>query len=128
MNDLDFAGPDMIRTFPYEGIPPHGKMLETLYGSATIDGHEGALVIKRNYGPEGVSPEQVLSAPDTHLGAVTVMFKREDGYDPRQPELVLGQVPAGRFAGQEPQGHGTGRARGQGYGRGLHRLPCRRAG
>ena len=81
MTDMDFAGSDMVRTYPYEGIPPHGKMLETFYTSATIDGHEGALVIKRNYGPEGVSADQVLADPDKHLGAVTVMFKREDGYD-----------------------------------------------
>ncbi|WP_296765804.1 cytochrome P460 family protein [Sediminimonas sp.] len=81
MNDIGFAGPDMVRTFPYQGIAPHGKMLETLYTTATVDGHEGALVIKRNYGPEGVSADEVLVNPGKHLGAVTVMFKREDGYD-----------------------------------------------
>ena len=78
----NLAGDNMIRTTPYEGIDPHGKMLETFYTTATINGHTGNLVIKRNFGPEGVSAEQVLAEPDKHLGAITVMFQREDGYDP----------------------------------------------
>ena len=56
-------------------------MLETFYSRATIDGHDGALVVKRNYGPEGVTVDDVLGAPAEHLGAVTVMFRREAGYD-----------------------------------------------
>lgn len=75
------AGDGAIRTFPYEGVDPHGKMLETFYTEVTLNGHTGALVIKRNYGPEGVEPEEVLEDPGKHLGAVTVMFKREAGYD-----------------------------------------------
>ena len=77
----NLAGDDAIRTIPYEGVDPHGKMLETFFTSATIDGHEGSLVIKRNYGPEGVEADQVLSNPAKHLGAITVMFQREDGFD-----------------------------------------------
>lgn len=75
------AGENAIQTFPYEGVDPHGKMLETFYTKGTLNGHTGDLVIKRNYGPEGVEAEQVLNDPGKHLGAVTVMFKREDGYD-----------------------------------------------
>ncbi len=75
------AGDNAIRTFPYEGVDPHGKMLETFYTSATLNGHTGTLVVKRNYGPEGVEAEQVLNDPAKHLGAITVMFQREDGYD-----------------------------------------------
>ncbi|WP_051203101.1 cytochrome P460 family protein [Sediminimonas qiaohouensis] len=82
MTDQNLAGDGAIRSFPYDGLEPHGLMLETFYTKATIDGHEGDLVIKRNYGPEGVSADQVLMAPGDHLGAITVMFKREDGYDP----------------------------------------------
>ncbi|MEI4194871.1 hypothetical protein [Roseovarius sp. E0-M6] len=81
MNEMNLAGDGMMRTFPYEGVAPHGMMLETLYTEATVDGHTGDLVIKRNYGPEGVTGDEVLSNPDKHLGAVTVMFRREAGYD-----------------------------------------------
>jgi len=82
MEQEGLAGEDMIRSFPDSGIAPHGMMLETFYTDATIGGHSGALVIKRNYGPEGVTLDQVLADPQSHLAAVTVMFRRESGYDP----------------------------------------------
>jgi hypothetical protein len=75
------SGENVVRGFPYEGAEPHGFVLDTLYSTATIDGHSGALVVKRNYGPEGVSVEEVQADAAGHLAAITVMFKREDGYD-----------------------------------------------
>lgn len=81
MAEMNLIGDNMVRSFPYEGVDPHGKMLETFYTSATIDGHTGDLLVKRNYGPEGVTTDQVLADPGKHLGAVTVMFRREKGYD-----------------------------------------------
>lgn len=81
MEAQNLAGENAIHSFPYEGIDPHGMMLETFYSSATIDGHTGDLIVKRNYGPEGVSEDEVLMDPEKHLGAVTVMFRREAGYD-----------------------------------------------
>ncbi len=81
MIDMNMAGPDAIRSFPYEGVEPHGFVLETFYTKATLGGHTGDLVIKRNYGPTGVEIEEVQADPAAHLGAITVMFKREAGYD-----------------------------------------------
>lgn len=76
------AGEGAIRSFPYEGLEPHGLMLETFYTDAEVDGRRGALVVKRNYGPAGVEMDQIMANPEKHLGSVTVMFQREDGYDP----------------------------------------------
>lgn len=70
-----------IRGFPYAGTEPHGFLLDTLYLKATIDGHTGDLVVKRNYGPEGVSIDEVQGDAAGHLAAITIMFKREAGYD-----------------------------------------------
>ena len=104
MIDANLAGEGAIMAFPYPGTDPHGMMLETFYTKASVDGHDGALVIKRNYGPEGVSENEVLSDPKTHLGAVTIMFQREEGYDPDTnnwfyakylPDGTLDQNPAG---------------------------------
>ncbi|MCF6344793.1 MAG: hypothetical protein L3J15_09030, partial [Devosiaceae bacterium] len=81
MLDQNLAGDNAIRTIPYEGVDPHGKMLETFFTSATLDGQKGSLVIKRNFGPEGVEANDVLANPKKHLGAITVMFQREKGYD-----------------------------------------------
>lgn len=81
MEAMKLAGPGMIRATPYGGTDPHGMMLETFYTTATINGHEGDLIVKRNFGPEGVTADEVLREPDKHLGAYTVMFRREAGYD-----------------------------------------------
>ncbi|HCQ66046.1 MAG TPA: hypothetical protein DIU07_13260 [Rhodobacteraceae bacterium] len=80
------AGEGMIHHTPYEGTDPHGMQLETFYTTATIDGHEGDLIVKRNYGPEGVEPDAVLADPAAHLGAYTVMYRREAGYDPENKD------------------------------------------
>lgn len=81
MEAINMVGDGMIRSFPYEGVAPHGMMLETFYTKATVGDHTGTLLVKRNFGPEGVDEEQVLAEPGKHLGAITVMFKREAGYD-----------------------------------------------
>lgn len=81
METSKLAGPHAIQTYPYEGIAPHGMMLQTFYTTGTINGHTGDLIVKRNYGPEGVTEADVLMNPSKHLGAITVMFRREAGYD-----------------------------------------------
>ena len=118
MVDARLVGERMIRATPYEGLEPHGLMLETFYTDATIGGHTGALVIKRNYGPEGVEASQVLMDPDKHLGAITVMFKREAGYDADNrdwfwarylPNGTLDKNPKGvRLAGRVAKGADIG--------------------
>lgn len=81
MSAAGLVGEGAIMTRPYDGTPPHGMMLETFYSSATIGDHTGDLIVKRNYGPEGVEADAILADPGKHLGAVTVMYRREHGYD-----------------------------------------------
>lgn len=112
------AGPDMIRHPPYEGTDPHGMMLETFYSTATIKGHTGDLIVKRNFGPDGVDANTVLADPDGHLGAYTVMFRRELGYDPEDmdwfwakylPDGSLDKMPDGMpMAGRIAKGMDDG--------------------
>ncbi|MFW8593061.1 hypothetical protein [Cribrihabitans neustonicus] len=118
MTELNLAGEGMLRSFPYDGVAPHGMMLETFYTTASLNGHTGDLVIKRNYGPEGVEASQVLADPATHLAAVTVMFRREAGYDPDNqdwfwakylPDGSIDKNPAGmRLAGRVAKGMDAG--------------------
>ncbi len=82
MGAANLVGDHMIRSAPYDGVDPHGKMLETFYTVATIGDHTGNLIVKRNFGPEGVTADEVLADPGKHLGAITVMYQREEGYDP----------------------------------------------
>ena len=118
MDSMNLVGSGMVRSFPYDGIDPHGKMLETFYTRATVNGHTGTLVVKRNYGPEGVTVDQVLNDPEKHLGAFTVMFRREMGYDEDNqnwfwakylPDGSLDKNPKGmRLAGRVAKGAHTG--------------------
>lgn len=75
------VGPEMIHSTPYGGQHPHGAVLETLDTPVTVDGHTGEVIVKRNYGGSGVSKEAVANQPQEYLKAITVMFKREQGYD-----------------------------------------------
>ncbi len=81
-----FVGPDAIVTYPYQGSMPHGELLEIVTSHARIDGHEGMLIIKKNYmgsgGDDRITAEMVANDPDRYLDAVTIMFQRERGYDP----------------------------------------------
>lgn len=102
----------------YQGVHPHGAVLDTIEGRVSVDGHQGHVIVKRNYGGEGVSVENAANAPDKYLGAITVMFKREPGYDPENGDWFwakylpngeldknpMGMQLAGRVAKGESQG------------------------
>ena len=77
------VGPKAIGAHPNEGGPPHGDILVTLESNISVDGREAAVIVKRNYGGESVSVESVATNPRLGLKAVTVMFRREKGYDPK---------------------------------------------
>lgn len=80
--DANLAGEGAYETVPYDGQHPHGAVLETIDGELTVNGHRGEVIVKRNYGGEGVSKSEVANNPREYLAAVTVMFRRERGYDP----------------------------------------------
>lgn len=80
--EADLAGDDAILVRPYEGSEPHGFQLATIYRELSLKGRSGQLIVKRNYGPEGVTTDQVLNNPGEHLASITVMYVREEGYDP----------------------------------------------
>ena len=118
MNSSGLAGKNAIMATPYDGSPPHGMMLATFYSKATIDGHTGDLIVKRNYGPEGIDAEMIQMDPSKHLAAVTVMFRREAGYDTDNadwfwvkylPDGTLDKNPKGmRLAGRVAKGAEAG--------------------
>lgn len=55
--DANLRGPDEILVKPYEGAEPRGFILETIDTSLNVGGRIGRVVVKRNYGPEGVAVE-----------------------------------------------------------------------
>ena len=99
-----FVGPDTIRTYPYEGTPPHGDVLEFIGGKATIDGREGTVLVKKNYYGDGIDDDVVLEEPDEYLKSITVMFRREAGYDPEDKNWFWAKyTPAGELM-KNPKG------------------------
>ena len=104
MIDAGLAGEGAIQSFPYPGTDPHGMMLETFYTRTTVGDHTGALVVKRNYGPEGVSADEVIADPAGRLGSVTVMFRREAGYDEENGNWFWAKYLADGTLDQAPNG------------------------
>ena len=117
----NLAGPRAQKGTPYKGQPPHGMILEVLTGNITVGGHTGLAIVKRNYGGPGVSTESVGSDPNKYLKAVTVMYKREKGYDDEdknwfwakykpdgslhvKPKMGMEIALAGRVAKGKPEG------------------------
>ncbi len=90
----------------------------SIHSNLIRDFHEGDLIVKRNFGPEGVTEDEVLRNPDEHLAAYTVMFRRAAGYDPENadwywvkylPDGALDQTPDGvAMAGQVAKGMDEG--------------------
>jgi len=76
------VGPNTIETVPYKGQPPHGAILETVASTITAHGNTGKVYVKANYGGSDITRSKVANDRQKYLKAVTVMFKREKGYDP----------------------------------------------
>jgi hypothetical protein len=82
MADADLVGDDGIVAYPYEGNDPHGTVLEYLETEIPIADAQRLVVVKRNHVGEDVSVENVINDPNEYLASVTVMIRREEGYDP----------------------------------------------
>lgn len=74
---LHEAGYVQVQGHLYVGGPPHGKVREVTEG--VVDGQ--LVIVKTNYGGQGVTVDKVKADPKKYLKAVTVMAKRP-GYDP----------------------------------------------
>jgi len=75
------VGSKMKSSKVYPGSKPHGKFLQTLHKKITVDGRTALVIVKRNYGGPNISAKAVKANPRKYLKAITVMFKREVGYD-----------------------------------------------
>jgi hypothetical protein len=84
MSKNKLVGAGRMRSFPFVGSRPHGSIQEVITTDATVDGRNGRLIVKHNYGAkEKLTPKTVYAADQAkNYGALTVMFRREKGYDP----------------------------------------------
>ncbi|MBT4520239.1 MAG: hypothetical protein HOC23_09555 [Halieaceae bacterium] len=76
------AGPNPFTNPPFfGGARPHGTILELAHKNIAVAGHNGFVVVKKNYDGEGVSVAAVAADRQRFLSSITVMFERESGYD-----------------------------------------------
>ncbi len=80
--EAGLVGPGSIRHKPYVGQEPHGAILENFETDLTMGGHTSVVIVKKNYVGAGVSVDKVANNNRRYLDSVTVMYRRERGYDP----------------------------------------------
>lgn len=112
------VGANAINVYPFEGNQPHGAIQQVTDSGISVNGRTGRVIVKRNHGGEGADVESVYSDPRKHLKAITVMFKRETGYDSEnldwfwakyKPSGEIDRNPAGaELAGRIGKGGSTG--------------------
>ncbi len=81
MEAAELVGPGATNSVPYIGMHPHGAILESSIDTITVNGSASTVVTKRSYRGVGISIEAVSKNREAFLEDVTVMFKREAGYD-----------------------------------------------
>lgn len=114
LEKASLVGPGAVQSTPYEGQEPHGAVLVVLEQNVSVGGHTGVAIVKNNFGGEGVSKETVANDPGKYLASVTVMYQREQGYDPDHqnwfwakynPDGTLAANPKGmKLAGRVAKG------------------------
>jgi hypothetical protein len=98
------VGPDRINVRPFEGHEPHGAIQQVWGTTVTIDGRTAKVLVKANHGGKGASVQSVYDNPNKYLGAYTVMFKREKGFDPENKDWFWAKyTPKGTLA-KNPKG------------------------
>jgi len=97
---LESSGLNSVEGNLYVGGPPHGKVRETVEG--IIDGKR--IIVKRNYGGKGLSLEAVAKDRAKYLKAVTVMAKREKGYDAENKDWFWVKYKADGTLHKNPKG------------------------
>jgi hypothetical protein len=77
----NLVGKYALYSTPYKGAFPHGDYLDTIDAYLAVGEHQERLLMQRNYGGKGITKAMVANEPEKYLKAVTVMYKREKGYD-----------------------------------------------
>lgn len=82
MTHASLVGSHAIGAVPYERQgQAHAETLVTLQAVLTVEDHTGIVIVKRSYN-DGAERGDIISNPMDNLANVTVMFQREEGYDP----------------------------------------------
>ena len=76
------VGPNRFQAMPYKTPPPHGHFVESIDGRISVGDRESIVIVKKNFGiSKKETRQEIADNPDKHMTSITVMFKRENGYD-----------------------------------------------
>lgn len=82
LEDNRLVGSDRFHAMPYKTPPPHGQFVEAIDGRISVDGRDDIVIVKKNFGiSKEETRQQIADNPDQFMTSITVMFKREKGYD-----------------------------------------------
>lgn len=84
LRDANLVGDEAVRSHAFAGSEPHGVVLEQTERILAIGDTAAPVIVKHNYmraGAELTTDEVMNSSWREDLVAVTVMFKREAGYN-----------------------------------------------
>ncbi len=104
LDDAKLVGDPSTNPAPYKGVHPHGAVLTNKTSEVSVGGHKGQVIVKKNFGGEGVSIDGVKADATKYLKAVTVMFKREEGYDADNQNWFWAKFKADGSLDKNPKG------------------------
>lgn len=99
-NKIEEKGLNSTPANLYIGGPPHGAVREVLEGM--IDGKR--VIVKRNYGGQGITVDAVSKDRSKWLKAVTIMAKRDKGYDVDNNDWFWGKYAPDGTIMKNPKG------------------------
>lgn len=98
------VGKNSINVYPFNGNQPHGAIQQVLDTEISVKGRAARVIVKRNHGGKNATVKSVYSDPTSYLKAITVMFKRETGYDSENLDWFWAKfTPSGKLA-KNPKG------------------------
>jgi len=78
---------------------PHGWILEVDSAVVKVKGHSGFVIVKKNYRGKQLSVAEVEKDRARYLDSISVMYKREAGYDSEDKDWFWAQYqPDGQLA------------------------------
>ncbi|MGW8368195.1 MAG: cytochrome P460 family protein [Gammaproteobacteria bacterium] len=107
LTEARLVGEDVVRSHAWPCNEPHGAVLEQTETRLTVDGRTGTVIVKHNYmRPDGelTTGEVMDSGWSDNLVAVTVMFKRESGYNSGAGDWFWAKYLADGSLDRTPQG------------------------
>lgn len=125
LKSAKLVGEDRIQSHPFAGNEPHGAIQQVLGTTATVGGRSARVLVKVNHGGEGVTVKSVYDNPNKSIGAYTVMFKREAGYDTENMDWFWAKFKPDGTLDKNPKGIQLAGRIGKGGTAGC--IPCHRA-